>query len=63
MKLRDEQEYDMPLQQAISMVLERHPDLKYVYYYNKLPCDFLFSYESEIGQLQHNSLTDIDANF
>jgi polyamine oxidase len=29
-KLRDEQEHDMPLQQAISMVLERHPDLKYV---------------------------------
>jgi polyamine oxidase len=27
-KLRDEQEHDMPLQQAISMVLERHPDLK-----------------------------------
>ncbi|KAM3298734.1 hypothetical protein ACQJBY_040288 [Aegilops geniculata] len=27
-KLRDEQEHDMPLEQAISMVLERHPDLK-----------------------------------
>ena len=29
-KLRDEQEHDMRLEQAISMVLERHPDLKYV---------------------------------
>lgn len=27
-KLRDEQEHDMPLQQAISIVLERHPHLK-----------------------------------
>jgi polyamine oxidase len=30
-KLRDEQENDMPLEQAISIVLERHPHLKYVH--------------------------------
>jgi hypothetical protein len=29
-KVRDEQEHDMPLLQAISVVFERHPNLKYV---------------------------------
>jgi hypothetical protein len=28
-KVRDEQEHDMPLLQAISIVFERHPSLKY----------------------------------
>lgn len=30
-KVRDEQEHDMPLLQAISLVLERHPHLKYAH--------------------------------
>jgi polyamine oxidase len=30
-KVRDEQEHDMPLLQAISIVFERHPHLKYFF--------------------------------
>jgi hypothetical protein len=48
-KLRDEQEHDMPLQQAISMVLERHPDLKYVYCYNMLPLNYSFDNHKSVG--------------